>query len=123
MDKHPPVATDEVKTALREIEEFLEQGALEALSTAAADGELWPRARSAPRDYLLSRDVELPGRLEIVIGPFGPSRWPGRRCFTICRGVDPWPPPPEGPSGITVCVNICIPMQEPGPPPGPLPRT
>jgi hypothetical protein len=101
----PEFSGDDVRRAVGEIGEFLaSDGVVTALREVGADEQLWARVSPLPRDYLGRRKVSLPEGFEIVFE----GKWPGRKCFKICRSVDPVPPPPD-PTGITICVELCLP--------------
>lgn len=113
-------SAETVQGRLGSLVEVIDDRALDALSRAAADKDLWTRAEANPRQYLRENGVELDESLEVGIGLFGGEKWPGRQCFRVCRSIDPVPPPPD-PTGITICVQICLPGRGPGAPPGPPP--
>lgn len=97
---------DQVRSAVDEIREFLSEEVLAAFAEAAGDSDLWPRASTLTRDFFARRGVSFPDRLEVEFVQ-DPGR-PGGRCLKICRSADPVPPPPD-PSGIVICVQVCLP--------------
>ncbi|MGH2545604.1 MAG: hypothetical protein ACRDHJ_01865, partial [Actinomycetota bacterium] len=106
--KAPELSGRAIGDALNEIAGFLTNDAVvAAIQRATAEDDVWGRIASLPRDYLLRRDVVIPDRLELTLQREG-GRWPGRRCFKVCRSVDPVPPPPD-PTGIKICVELCLP--------------
>lgn len=101
----PEFSAEDVRQAVGEIGEFLaSDGVVAALREVGADEQLWARVEPLPRDYLGRRKVSPPEGFEIVFE----GKWPGRKCFKICRSIDPIPPPPD-PTGITICVELCLP--------------
>lgn len=105
MPELPEFSAEDLRRAVIEIGEFLaSETVVRALREVAGNDRLWESASAIPRDFLARRDVKVPERFDIVFE----GMWPGRKCFKICRSVDPVPPPPD-PTGLKMCVEPCLP--------------
>jgi hypothetical protein len=108
MAEIPELSPESVRQALAELGEFLaSDSVIAAIGEAGGEDDVWNRISLLPRDYLARRDVKVPERLEVVFE----GKWPGRKCFRICRSIDPIPPPPD-PTGLMICVELCLPWRE-----------
>ncbi|MGH2767158.1 MAG: hypothetical protein ACRDKA_14815 [Actinomycetota bacterium] len=120
--KVPELSGYAIGDALNEIGGFLTNDAvITAIQKATGEDEVWGRIASLPRDYFLRREIVIPDRLELTLQheSLGVG-WLGGRCFKVCRSVDPVPPPPD-PTGIKICVELCLPWRGEGPPVPPRP--
>lgn len=97
---------ENVSSAVDEIRQYLSEDVLTAFAQAASDLDLWQRAATLTRDFFSRRGISFPDQLAVEF--MQDSGKPGGRCIKICRSVDPVPPPPD-PSGVVVCVQVCLP--------------
>lgn len=101
-----------MREGLDALARLLEPDQIEAVERVFVDDELWRAAGTGATQAPTPVGGDVPHDLTIEFGPPrlspGGERWPGRRCFRICRRIGPRPPDPD-PTVLTFCVEICIP--------------
>ena len=110
--QEPLVSGSALRESVGESLELITDDAVLAFQNAIDDRALWQQAQDDPGGFLRERGVDVPDVVDVALvdiaGGMQGDRWPGRRCFRVCRRIGPRPPDPD-PTVLIHCVEICLP--------------